>query len=94
MYPNVLPKKVQEAVQAWVNAQDMPINRLSVTLHKDDSDADGYYEYAIWGYIYDNNIKNRVGRKLDFRLKEKFQVRTDMDFPLDVFGIKPKEENE
>lgn len=85
----VLPKRIRRMVQAWVDAQDNPIQKISILNTTSGRDQDGYYCYTFYGYIDTTGNKNLTAIDLEVRTKTAFEYDSHRDYLLEELGVEP-----
>ena len=71
-------EKIRKAIRAWWNIQDNPFKSASVYCTNNRKDKDGFYNYAIFGYI--RNGENKIASDFQFRTKKFYEYNASKDY--------------
>lgn len=81
-----LPHKVAVLLAAYIKAQDVPIEKMSI-LGDSDPDKDGMYSHRFYGYL-PKSCHNLVAVDMEIRLSQKIEHTKHRDYTLEEMGIK------
>lgn len=90
MHHDVLPKPIRRMVQAWVDAQENPIEEISILDLCSGPDQDGYVNYKFYGYVSTSGNKNLTAIDVQVRVKKAFKFIEHYDYKLEELGLKAK----
>ena len=71
-------EKIRKAIKAWWEIQDNPFKSASVLCTNNKKDADGFYNYRIFGYIQKGECK--ISTDLEFRTNKFYEYDSHKDY--------------
>lgn len=71
-------EKIRKAIKAWWEIQDNPFKSASVLCINNRKDADGFYNYRIFGYIQSGECK--ASTDLEFRTKKFYEYNGSKEY--------------